>query len=150
VADAEAVTREDVSTLVDSVSVNTHKLVRHQMTWFRDNSTYRVSRGQIHICRPHVCVHVCVAYVCARVCACVCTCVCVCVCVCRAYVCARVCSRPMCARVHARRATQGNAGHAGQHRPTCVQGLCVHVCVCSRPTYMNVCARVCAFVCTCA
>ena len=126
-ADAEAVTREDVSTLVDSVSVNTHKLVRHQMTWFRDNSTYRVSRGQIHICRPHVCVHVCVAYVCAR-----------------------VCSRPMCARVHARRATQGNAGHAGQHRPTCVQGLCVHVCVCSRPTYMNVCARVCAFVCTCA
>lgn len=41
-ADAELITRDDVCALVDAICANTHKLVRHQMTWFRDNSTYKV------------------------------------------------------------------------------------------------------------
>ncbi|KAF5835533.1 IPP transferase-domain-containing protein [Dunaliella salina] len=40
--DAEAVQRDDVVELVEAICTNTHKLVRHQMTWFRDNGTYKV------------------------------------------------------------------------------------------------------------
>eukprot|EP00983_Pelagomonas_calceolata_P008560 280067-Pelagomonas_calceolata.AAC.5 len=42
VADAEAIKRKDVVELVEAICSNTHKLVRHQMTWFRDNGTYKV------------------------------------------------------------------------------------------------------------
>jgi len=42
VADAEVISREDIVALVDAICFNTHKLVRHQMTWFRDNSSYKV------------------------------------------------------------------------------------------------------------